>query len=219
MKAIKYLICVFLLTFQPISAQDFWQQTNGPYAEVDDLFLTRSNYILAITHSDGIHWSSNNGESWTQIITPYGVSIFGTINDSIFIGGSTEHVYVSNDTGKTWNITGNMRISSLYFEPISQTIYLGTWRDNGFPCGIYTSIDFGQSWILLYPFPALNLGQAILELYVTYTNQVILAEEYNGGPYGVGVQTVSICRSWPVLANNISGSPISGKFYGGRYIS
>ena len=202
MKAIKYLSCILLLASQLISAQNFWHQTNGPYGVVDDLFLTRSDYLLAITHLDSTYWSTNNGESWTKIIPPFGVSIYGTINDSIFIGGSIEHVYVSNDTGKSWNITGNMRISSLYFEPISQTIYLGSWRDNGYPCGIFTSSDFGQSWILLYPFPALNLGQAILELYVTYTNQVILAEEYNGGPYGVGYQLYQSAdhgQSWQVI--------------------
>jgi len=54
MSALKYFTCIFLL-LQSISAQNFWQQTNGPFGEVDDLFLTRSNYILAITHSDGIH--------------------------------------------------------------------------------------------------------------------------------------------------------------------
>ncbi|HEY6437428.1 MAG TPA: hypothetical protein VIY47_12630, partial [Ignavibacteriaceae bacterium] len=202
MSTLKYFSCIVLLIFQSISAQNFWQQTNGPYGKVDDIYLTRSSFILAITHSDGIQWSSNNGESWTQIITPYGVSIYGTINDSIFIGGSTEYVYVSNDTGKTWNITGNMRISSLYFEPVSQTIYLGSWRDNGYPCGIFTSTDFGQSWILLYPFPSLNLGQAILELYVTYTNQVILAEEYNGSQYGVGYQLYQSAdhgQSWQTI--------------------
>ena len=199
--AIFFLLITQSFCVESLS-QNFWQQINGPFSEVDDLFLTRSNYILAITHTDGIHWSSNDGESWTQIIPPFGVSIYGTINDSIFIGGSSTHTYVSNDTGKTWNITGDIRIYTLFFEPRSKIIYLGSWRDNGYPCGIFTSTDFGQSWNLLYQFPSLNLAQAITELHITRTNQVILANEYNGGPAGVGnrlFQSTDHGQTWQVI--------------------
>ncbi len=202
MRVLKYLTCIILLTLQPIFAQNFWQQTNGPFGEVDDLFLTRSDYILAIIHGDGIHWSSNNGESWTKIITPFGVSIYGTINDSIFIGGSAEHVYVSNDTGRTWNITGNIRIFSLFFEPTSKIIYLGSWGANGYPCGIFTSNDFGQSWNLLYAFPQNGLVQNIRELYITRNNQVILATEYSGSPVGDGYrlfQSTDHGQTWQII--------------------
>jgi len=170
--------------------------------EIDNILLTKSDNLIAYSEGWGNFYLTNSGEDWTKIITPYGMRVYGTINDSILIGGSSTHTYVSNDTGRTWNITGNIRICSLFFEPTSKIIYLGSWRANGYPCGIFTSNDYGQSWNLLYQFPPLNLAQAITKLHISRTNQVILANEYNGGLAGVGnrlFQSTDHGQTWQVI--------------------
>jgi photosystem II stability/assembly factor-like uncharacterized protein len=177
-----------------------WIQVyNKGYAtvEVDNILLTKSGNLIAKTHSWGYQYTTDSGENWTKIITPTLFNVYATINDSIFIGGYDE-LYISNDTGKTWNVTSNLSISSLYFEPNTQILYLGT-RTN---CAIHTSSNFGQSWTLLYHFPPSGLAQSIIGLCVTSENQVILANEYIGSPIGVLYrlhQSTDHGQSWQIL--------------------
>jgi hypothetical protein len=188
MKTLKYFSCIILLLFQPISAQDFWHKITGSLGDVNvtDLCLTQSGILLAYIHWDGLYYTTNNGDQW--INTNYHIyeppNPLETINDSIFIVGGYEHTYVSTDTGKTWTTTGNFDVKSIYYESISQLLYVGT--NKGYPnvCGIYRSNDFGQSWELIHTFPSLTEGQWVNALLVTKTSHVILANVVYSGQYG-----------------------------------
>jgi photosystem II stability/assembly factor-like uncharacterized protein len=175
---------LYRYTFEDSSWISVYNQGYTP-VEVNHLWITDSGNLIAGTQGWGLKYTTNSGMNWKTITAPAGFYAIETINDSIFIGGGSEHSYVSNDTGKTWSETGNVRVSSLYFEPISQIVYLGSLYGTGGICGIYTSNDFGQNWTLLYHFPPSGLAQSITGIHVTRTNQVILANEYSGSPYGV----------------------------------
>ncbi|MGB5287223.1 MAG: T9SS type A sorting domain-containing protein, partial [Ignavibacteriaceae bacterium] len=133
----------------------------------------------------GLKYTSNSGIKWKTINEPAGFYAFETIKDSIFVVGGTEHVYVSNDTGRTWSITANYYVFSSFYESVSQILYLGTNHASNGICGIYTSSNYGFSWELLYVFPSVAYGQMITNLFVTRTNQVMLASvAYNYYPSG-----------------------------------
>lgn len=153
--------------------------------EVNHLWITESGNLIANTPSWGLKYTSNGGINWKTINEPAGFYAFETINDSIFVVGGTEHVYVSIDTGRTWSITANYYVFSSFYESANQILYLGTNHASNGICGIYISYNFGFSWELLYVFPSTAFGQMITNLYVTSTNQVMLASvAYNFYPSG-----------------------------------
>ncbi len=168
-----FLSVVFISSL--CNAQNFWQPTNGPNNWVTGLSLTESNNIIANTFPWGnLFYSTDSGVFWKDLNVQG--RVIETINDSIFVRGD-DLVYVSNDTGKTWDSTGALYAFSLYYEPTTQVIYLGTNAAFSNSCDIYTSTDFGQNWEWLYTFPRFYCGQFITALYVTKKNQVILVGE------------------------------------------
>jgi photosystem II stability/assembly factor-like uncharacterized protein len=179
MSTLKYLSCIVLLTFQPISAQNFWQKISGSLGDVEvtDLCLTNSGNLLAYIYWDGLYYTTNNGEQWVrtnyQGYEPYALE---TINDSILIAGRNDLLSISNDTGKTWQVTVDYDVWSLYYDSLTQSLYMGTSRGsvNGI-CGIYNSSDVGDNWELLYAFPLNATVQGVGPLYISKINQVILA--------------------------------------------
>ena len=187
MKNIKYLICILLFVFQSLFAQNFWNKINGNWGEVEvtDLCLTQNGILLAYIHWDGLYYTTNNGELWTrtnyQGADPIAIE---TINDSIIIAGGYPFVKLSSDTGKTWLTTEDIYVFSLSYEPNSYVVYLGSNAAINNICGVYTSIDYGNTWPLLYSFPMMNFGQFIRALYVSRTNQFIFASVSYQGPYG-----------------------------------
>jgi photosystem II stability/assembly factor-like uncharacterized protein len=153
--------------------------------KVNYLWITESDNLIAGTDYWGLKYTSNSGTNWKTINAPAGFYAFETISDSIFFGGGSEHVYVSSDTGRTWSITANYYVWSSFYESVSQKLYLGTNHASNGICGIYTSSNYGFSWELLHVFPSTAFGQMITNLFVTSTNQVMLASvAYNYYPTG-----------------------------------
>jgi len=156
----------------------WFQVYNQSYTpvEVNDLCLTKSGYLIASTDWWGLHYSLNDGNLWKRT-NYYGnePKAIESINDSIFIAGDYSHVYVSSDFGKTWTITADLWVGSIYYEPTEEILYLGTFNSYTSITGLYTSLDFGQTWTLLYSFPQIVSEQMIIALRVTKTNKLILA--------------------------------------------
>lgn len=71
MRTLKISLLIFILSVT-ISAQDFWQQTNGPYngATVND-FLLYDDSIIFLATNEGIIKSTDGGSTWNRITGQY----------------------------------------------------------------------------------------------------------------------------------------------------
>ncbi|MCZ7615734.1 MAG: hypothetical protein M5T52_19845 [Ignavibacteriaceae bacterium] len=67
MRILKISLMVFILSIT-ISAQNAWQQTNGPYGGGVTSFAVGGTMIFAGTY-DGIFRSTNDGQDWIGVNT------------------------------------------------------------------------------------------------------------------------------------------------------
>ncbi len=97
-------------------------------------------YIFVHTENNGTVFSSDSGASWTPITLGWNVSSFMQFEENLF-AGTGDGVYVSADSGMTWNLT------SLEGKYISSLLTNGTWILAGSDVsGIYKSDDKGLTW-------------------------------------------------------------------------
>jgi len=103
MKKIFYSFIICTLLMSNVSAQNFWEQTNGPKVEgttASCLAINSSDYIFVGTN-DGLFRSTNNGDNWNEVIdglTTVGIhAIAIKQNDYIIPGGSM--VATAQDVG------------------------------------------------------------------------------------------------------------------------
>ena len=85
MRTLKISLLVIILSFST-SAQNSWQQTNGPYGGGITSFAVSGTNIFAGT-ADGIYLSTNDGEDWNGVnsgLTNTSISSF-TVSGSIFL--------------------------------------------------------------------------------------------------------------------------------------
>ena len=174
--------------------------------QVDNISLTENRGLLANTRWWGLHYSSDDGETWIK--TNYmgnEPNDITTLNDSIFTAGGNSQAYVSYDYGTNWFTSGNFLVYSLYTDQLNQEIYLGTdYSVNGI-CGIYRSGNFGQSWDLIYSFQILSPYQRIIELYASSTSRLILAsiDCWSGPPsysdYYCCYRSTDYGQSWDII--------------------
>jgi len=148
------LIITFLLALTSFCfSQDFWEQTNGPYGgTVKCLAINSNGDIFAGTWGSGVHRSTDNGDSWIQIISDFPrayVSSFAiNSNGDIFAGYHTtlsfggEGVYRSTDNGDNWTqIMTELSVESLVINSLNGDVFTGTRYD-----GVYRSTDNGDNW-------------------------------------------------------------------------
>lgn len=133
--------------------------------------LAESNGVLLSTSKKGILRSTDDGQTWDNVLSEWGAGIAveringgfaAIINNTIT---KTNSVHISLDSGKTWNVIGEeLRpswISSLIRPQSSSDIlsikqagkYLISVRTDG----IYRSADMGKTWEMLV-LPKENFG-------------------------------------------------------------
>jgi photosystem II stability/assembly factor-like uncharacterized protein len=153
--------------------------------EVLGLALTKSENILVNTKWWGFHYTTDDGENWQKLnYNAFSEVPMLTINDSIIIIGSYSAIFVSNDTGKTWSITGNYDVRSLFYDSVRKIVYVGTAIDDSGIFGIFKSTDYGQSWELLYAFPNLSQGRWVNTIHVSRNNHYVFASIIYGDRFG-----------------------------------
>jgi len=116
-----------------------------------------SSTILAGGNS-GLFYSNDNGTSWTQAITglvDQGIESLA-VSGAIFLAGTFSGIYMSVNSGQTWNAIGL---------PIT---YIHSFSSNGsdvFSCaimntgGVFVTHDYGQDWnFLLGSLPTYNVN-------------------------------------------------------------
>lgn len=138
------IIVVFLSVFTNITAQDYWQQANGPYGGNITFLNTNSiGYIYASTFWDGMYRSSDGGNSWTYLGFKDNTINSVVINSSDYIflsGDQNRYIYRSTDYGFSWSALSISSVTTLSINS-NDHIYAGTaWG------GVYRSTDNGMHW-------------------------------------------------------------------------
>lgn len=206
MGKIYYLLLV-LLVFYPlfINAQDFWQQTNGPYGGgVNALAVNLNGDIFAVTYYAGIFRSTNNGERWTPInegLTDLQVNCLTIRSDGMIFTGTNDEggIFFSPDNGNHWYQSGLFGIPiTAISSNANGDIFAGTIGHLYNNTSIYRSTDNGQTWTALTNgLPPLE----ILSIAINSQGAVYLAT--NGGIY----RSTDNGDNWEHL--NLSGYCIS----------
>jgi photosystem II stability/assembly factor-like uncharacterized protein len=140
------LLLVWLSVTTEIAAQNFWQQTNGPYGgDIRSLAIAPNGHIFVGTEVGGIFRSTDNGGSWRQVnIALISTSVYAlAINSSghIFAGTFDGRIFRSTDNGTTWtsHSFSNMAVFSLAINSNGHIIA-------GTNSGVYLSTDNGANW-------------------------------------------------------------------------
>ncbi len=173
-----------------------------------EVTFTQAGVIFAGSASGLLHYSNDNGRTWTATTTPApGASLNGIFVNStiLYVGSADGHVYFSTDNGNTWtptaSVPGGTAITSLFVATISSvpTIYVGTQNGN-----VYHTVD-GTTWT-----PDTPPGSgAVNSIFITAQNTI-----YVGSADGNVYYSTNLGTSWNLIngPSVMSGSPIQNVF-------
>ena len=215
-----WLSLLLLSTNTETAAQNFWQQTNGPYGgDIRALAINNvSGHIFVGTDGGGIFRSTNNGDSWTAVNTgltetyvfALAINSSGHIFAGTFYGGG---VFRSTNNGDSWTAV-NTGLTNLDVEALainaSGHIFAGTRG------GVFRSTDNGDSWIAVLTDHdnealAINASGNIF----AGTNGDGIFRSMNNGDSWTAVNTGLTNTVVVALAINSSGHIFAGNFDGG----
>jgi len=207
-------------------AQNFWQQTNGPYGGIVIAFtITSKGDIFAGTSGGGVFRSTDNGGNWAPVntgLTNPSVRSFAINSMGHLFVGTRGGVFRSTDNGNSWTPvnTGltNTRITVLAINLTSGHIFVGT--DGG---GVFRSMDNGENWAQVNT----GLSNAIVRSFAINSSGHIFAGTNGGGvfrstdnggnwaPVNTGLTNTLVFA----LAINSSGYIFAGTLDGGVFRS
>lgn len=152
MKRIILVFALFSSHHSSLYPQDFWEQTNGPYAGI--IYAIASDpingYLYSGNWDGGIYLSTNNGRTWkekNQSILNYYISSIIVNNLGTVFAGTPSSIYRSTNYGDDWEV-------SLFQFPgwfisfatnSSGHIFAGTDRGR-----IHRTTDNGETWTEVY---------------------------------------------------------------------
>lgn len=121
-----------LAPWSSVSAQNFWQPTNGPYGGfINALVINASGHTFA-GGTGGIFRSTDNGSSWTNVnnrLSPNALAI--NASGHIFVG-SGSNIFRSTDNGMTWTaINSGLTVSSVAALAFNAGGYIFAGTDKG----------------------------------------------------------------------------------------
>jgi len=148
---------LFLLLARYCFAQDFWVELCLPgNTTLYSMAANSEGKIFAGTHT-GIYISSNHGLDWSgTVMTNYAYDMVVDKNDRIF-GVFYPNIFYSVNNGSSWNeiICPQVGIEKLYVN--DNTLVFGNWGE------IYTSHDFGNTWVRTLFLDNTNLITSIID--------------------------------------------------------
>jgi photosystem II stability/assembly factor-like uncharacterized protein len=158
------------------------------------------NVIFVNTENNGSVISTDNGVSWTPVSLGYNIGSLIQFGDSIF-AGIGNGVYVSADSGLTWNLTG------LEGKPVTSLLTNGKWilaGTSGY--GAYRSDKKGSAWIHTdtgLPNPNITsltmngidiyAGTFDGEVYVSNDDAMHWVKKSSGFPDGIYISCLAAC--------------------------
>ena len=216
---------VCLLANHEAVAQNFWQQTNGPYGGTIQALAVNpaTQDIFAGTNGGGVFRSTNNGDSWMAVNTGLtNTFVFAlAINASghLFAGTSAGGVFRSTNNGDSW-MAVNTGLTSTNIRALtinaSGHIFVGT---SG---GVFRSTNNGDSWM------AVNTGltrTVVRALAINSSGHIFAGTEggvfrsTNNGDSWTAVNTGLTSTFVFALAINSSGHIFAGTDAGGVFRS
>ncbi len=132
-------------------AQNFWQETNGPYGgNITALAIDPSGTKIFAGAGGGVFISTDNGSTWTYsgLANP-GISslVISPDGKNIFVGVWSSGVYLSTNNGSSWlqvnNGLPNTVVYVLTISPNGSNIFVGT------ASGVFLSTNNGSSWSMV----------------------------------------------------------------------
>jgi hypothetical protein len=164
-----------------------------------------------VTQDDGRHWkefSEGLANGYIRSICPSRFSesrVYAAVT-GINYDDLKNHLYVSEDYGKTWkSIVANLPDEVAYVileDPVDENIlYAGLYR------GVYISVDRGKSWSLLGPEMA---ATAISDLVIQEREMELLAGTHGRGIYKMSIQAIhEAFKGEPPPKNRIFKIPVA----------
>jgi hypothetical protein len=232
----KQLFFISIFAILCLNAKAQWQQTSLNYVEVHCLAINGDN-IFAGTDGSGVVLSTNNGSSWSVVITGltspyiYGLASAGT---NTFAGSYNFGVFLSTNSGGNWSAVNNglplsgsgMTYAALAIKGTS--IFAASAGGDG-GNGVYLSSNNGTSWV------AVNNGLPFGNGYYPNIRSFAIKEEtiFAGGTgvyissnngtnwsaTSTGIPSGTYVKSLAIGGNNIFAGTSIGNYNGGVYRS
>ena len=215
MKKIFYSVVISASLQINLSAQNFWQPTNGPTidgAGISSLVINSNDYIFAGT-GDGIFRTTDAGDSWYRIITgltALDIHCIAIDHNNLLFVGTDEGVFLSSNNGNNW-VQKNNGLADFYVSSIavnsSNHVFVSTVD------GIFRTTNSGNNWIKtsnglenvnVYSIKINSLNHifagAYEGIYVS-TNNGGNWNQVNTGIDGLHVYSVGISKSDVIIVN------------------
>jgi len=141
----KYFFLLVLIATCVLQAQ--WIPLNSSFGKRISGLHVEGNTIIASTDSNGVYFSSNGGQTWTQRnsgITNLRVLSLAKRNNIIAAGTYGAGVFISTNNGSSWSVSTNgMTLPYIFALYITQNnnIFAGSGGYGG-----YISTNMGSNW-------------------------------------------------------------------------
>ena len=209
--AFSLFLCVSLLSIHHARAQNFWQQTNGPYGGgVSSLAIAPNGSVFAGSNGRGVFRTTDGGESWIQVgLTDTYVSVLAiSSSGTVFAGANAGGVFRSTDNGRSWTQTGlaNYGGQSLAVSP-NGDIYAGAYADVlGVSESVLRSTDDGATWTVT----GLTVEWEVIRTLAVNSSGHIFAGAYSGLFESSGglYRSVDNGKSWFPVTTGLTGLPV-----------
>ena len=219
---------VWLSLNTEVAAQNFWQQTNGPYGgTIEALAIKNSNgHFFAGTDGGGIFRSTDSGSNWTPINTGLTntqvLSLAINSSGDIFAGTFGGGVFRSTDNGNVWvDVSTDLTNKYIHALVINSSGDIFAGAEGG---GVFRSRDNGNSWTVINS----GLTDTDVRALAINPNGHIFAGTFDGGGIfrstndGNGWEAVNTGLTYPhirSLAINSSGHIFAGTDEAGAFRS
>jgi len=149
MKKIIFLLTIFISFITISRAQDFWEQTNGPYFGTMDGLCTDLDGVVFAGNDYNVYRSTNQGDNWIDKTSFPGISFAVNTNEEVFVGGATS-IRKSTDDGITWLNAGTFSntVRTIAIDS-NDVLFAGTGDidpGGGTAGGFFYSTNNGSNW-------------------------------------------------------------------------
>lgn len=128
-----------------------WEESRKGIANGEILALKEHNGIIYSGGREGLYYTSDGGENWTELQNglPFGLPITAIEfnGNNIYLATDQYGVYLSNDNGTTW-VHSNSGLTGLYAEYINDILFFNNELYVATRDGVYKSTNNGASWFL-----------------------------------------------------------------------